>query len=785
MPRRHAPSPGRRASVLVTTALALAAGTVLPGLVAAARAQTGDIIIARTERNPDAKLVLAADELIYDNDRGLVTALGDVQLEYDGYTVVAREVTYDRNSKRVMASGDVEIVEPGGNRIFADRIDLTDDFSDGFVDALRVEAVNDTRFAAESAERLPGDRTLFNQGVYTACRVCANNPAKPLSWQIKARRVVVNGETRLVEYSDATFELFGQPIAYLPYFRHPDPTVKRKSGFLFPTVGYRSDVGAYLRQPYFLATGTSNDLTLSVTGFTRQGFLGDAEFRQAFRSGTLILRAAGMFQWEPEAFDTRPDTAEVGRGMVAAKGRFEINPRWSFGFDVLAQTDKTFSRTYNLPDYSSVEIDNQVYLRGLADRNYFDLTGYQFLIQAPPLSEVPNFEYSQSEQPVVHPVLDYNRANAGVFGGETRLDVNLTSLSRDRVSAIDVGTPAVRTYGINGTSTRLTADASYRKRLNFNGLLVTPSASLRGDVVSTDGFSAVGSPTVDEGTQGRLLPTLGFEARYPLLVETATMTHVIEPVGQLFIRPTLDDPTLPNEDAQSLVFDTTNLFAQTRFSGYDRLEYGTRANVGLRYQGDLAPGLQLDAVVGQSFHLGGANPYARTDDLVQTGEASGLEDDRSDIVAGAVLSFDSALRLSVEGRFDDSALELRRLETTATYAAEDFGVSAGYTFIGEQPRYGFPDDREELFGSINFRFARYWRAFASATYDLENGRFVSDSVGVNYLDECLSFTLSYAEVHDRYDATIEADRSVTFRIGFRTLGDFDTTLDADNIDLLD
>ena len=762
--------------------LALAASVALP---AAARAQSTDPLIARQARNPDAKLLLAADELIYDNDRGLVTALGNVQLEYDGFNVVAREVTYNRNSKRVIAVGDVEIVEPGGNRLYAERIDLTDDFADGFVDALRVETTQDTRFAAESAERLPGDRTLFNQGTYTACRVCRTNPSKPLTWQIKAQRVIVNGQKRTIEYSNATFELFGRSIAYLPYFRHPDPTVKRKSGFLFPTFGYRSDVGAYLRQPYFLATGQSHDLTLAVTGYTRQGFLGDAEFRKAFGNGLLTLRAAGIFQQQPEAFNTRPDNEEEGRGMVSANGRFTINPRWSFGFNVLAQTDRTFSRTYRIAGYTAVEIDNTAYLRGLADRNYFDLAGYQFLIQAPPLEDVPDFEYSQSEQPVVHPVLDYNRVEAGAFGGETRLDVNLVSLTRDRVSAIDVGQPNVRTFGVDGTTTRVTADGSWRKTLKFNGLAFTPSLGLRGDVTATDGFAAPGSPDVDRGTEARALPTLGFEARYPLLVQTETMNHVIEPVAQLYIRPSLSDPTLPNEDAQSLVFDTSRLFGETRFSGYDRIESGTRANIGLRYQGDLAPGVTLDAVIGQSYHLLGDNPYARRDDLVQTGEASGLEDDRSDIVAGFDLRLASILRLSTQARFDDGEAELRRLETSATYAMRNFGFSAGYTFIDAQPRYGFPEDRQEVFGSLNVRLSRYWRAFATATFDIENARLVSDSIGANYLDECFSFTLSYTEVHDRYDATVEADRSIMFRVGFRTLGDFDTRLDADNVSLLD
>ena len=770
---------------LLLAALAFAAGVALP--VTAALAQnTGERLISRQPRDPNARLLLAADELIYDNDRGLVTARGNVQFEYDGTTVVAETVVYDRNTRRVIASGNVEILEPGGNRITADRIDLTDDFSEGFVDALRVETPDDTRFAAESAERVPGNRTVFNNGTYTACRICKDNPRKPLTWQIKAERVVLNGEKRTVEYRNASFELFGRPIAFLPYFRHADPGTKRRSGFLAPTFGYRQNLGAFMRQPYFLATGKSHDLTVAVTGYTRQGFLADAEFRRAFESGTVTLRAAGIFQQDRSQFSTRPDTVETGRGMIATTGKFDINPRWAFGWDVLAQSDRTFSRTYRIPGYKSVEIDNNVYLRGLNDRSYFDLTAYDFLIQGPPLAQVPNFEYAQAEQPTVHPVLDYNRVKGDVLGGEATLDVNLTSLTRDRLSAVPVPNGSTSTFGIDGTANRLTAEGAFRRTLNFNGLLVTPSASIRGDAFYTDGFASPGTnATLNEGTSGRILPTLGFEVRYPLLVESETATQVIEPIAQLFVRPDVNDPTLPNEDSQSLVFDSSSLFERDKFSGYDRIESGTRANLGIRYSANVADMIAIDAVFGQSFHLVGDNPYARTDDLIGVGEASGLETDRSDYVAGFGLGLGSAFKLDVQARFDNSNLDMRRLETTATYAGVNFGASAGYTFIDDQPRYGFQDDREEMFGSINFKFARNWRAFAAATYDLDNGRFVSDSIGINYFDECFSFTLSYAEIHDRFDASLEPDRSLSFRVSLRTVGDLDTTLDTNNFDLFE
>ena len=785
------------AALLATTCLSLSLPTMSAHAQSASELIRGDRV-----SDPDAQLVLAADEVIYDNDAQTVTARGAVQLEYNGYNLVARSVTYDRARRRVIARGAVEIVEPDGNRLYAERIDITDDFADGFVDALTVETVEDARFAAESAERLPGDRTAFNSGVYTACKRCEDNPSRPPTWSIKAERIVLNGETRTVEYRDASFELFGRPIAYLPYFRHPDPSVRRKTGFLFPTFGYSSDLGFYGSVPFFWATSPTTDVTITTTAFSRQGLLADVEYRQQLETGLYTLRAAGIAQADRDRFETAPDTLEVRRGMVSTTGRFEINPRWAFGWNLMAQSDKTFSRTYRLDGYSSVEVDNTVYLRGMGERSYFDLAAFQFLIQAPPEAVLPNFEYFQDEQAVVHPVLDYSKiVYSEDLKGELSVDVNVQSISRDELSVVEIcrvaitnpliGCPPaqladVRTHGIDGHTTRATFEVEgKRKADDLGGLVLTTSASLRGDYTYVDGFAAATSPAVEQNSTARAMPTLGFEARYPLLVQTTNASHVIEPIAQLFIRPDIDDPTLPNEDAQSLVFDSTTLFQRDKFSGYDRIESGTRANVGLRYAGQFDSGLNIDAVFGQSFHLFGRNPYARRDDLINVGEASGLENDRSDYVLGLGIGNGGPFRFDGQARFDESDWSTERVGLAATYASVPLAASASYTMIAPQPAYGFPETRQEVSAAFNVKLSEHWRAQASATFDIDSARVVSDSIGLSYADDCFLFSIAFAEVRDRYDATVEADRSVTFRLSFRTLGDFDTTVDPRDTGLLD
>ena len=102
------------------------------------------------------------------------------------------------------------------------------------------------------------------------------------------------------------------------------------------------------------------DLTVTGSGYTKQGFLGEAEWRQRFNNGEYSLKIAGIQQQDPDAFDRqhRSDVSGAAgdpnkfRGMMGTKGQFAINPRWDFGWDVLLQTDKNFSHTYNIEGYN-------------------------------------------------------------------------------------------------------------------------------------------------------------------------------------------------------------------------------------------------------------------------------------------------------------------------------------------------------------------------------------------------------------------------------------------------
>ncbi len=117
----------------------------------------------------DGQMLVQATEVDYDYNNSRVSAVGNVQMFYNGTSVEADKVIYDQKTKRLHAEGNIRMTDADGKITYANIMDLSDDYRDGFVDSLRVDTADATRMAATRADRSSGNYTVFENGVYTAC----------------------------------------------------------------------------------------------------------------------------------------------------------------------------------------------------------------------------------------------------------------------------------------------------------------------------------------------------------------------------------------------------------------------------------------------------------------------------------------------------------------------------------------------------------------------------------------------------------------------------------------
>jgi LPS-assembly protein len=752
--------------------------------------------VAPGEKPP---MLLQAAQINYDYSNKRVSAVGNVQLYHTGSTVEADRVIYDETTKRLYAEGNVRLTEADGRITYADTMDLSDDFRDGFVDSLRLDTPDKTRMAAARADRSSGTFTVFYSAVYTACEPCKDDPKKAPLWQIKGARMIHDTDEKMIYFEDARLEFFGKPVAYFPYFSAPDPTVKRKSGFLMPNFTSSTTNGFGVEIPYYWALAPDYDLTLSPRLMTQQGVLMRGEFRQRLVDGAYSIRATGIYQLDKDAYLRSDGTPTPGysnfRGSIETTGAFALTNRWTWGWDGILPTDSTFFQNYGLPTYQRgtsllvnglTEGVSQVYLTGRGDRSYFDMRAIYYY----------GFSESdtQSQIPVIHPVIDYDYVfGQPIFGGELSYKTNFTSLSRGNAdfnpvsaTAVTNGTCAFNTAdpsalnsnncllrGIPGTYNRASGEAQWKRTFTDPyGQMWTPFVKVRADLAqaSIDNQPGVSNfITPGDHTEFRAMPTVGLEYHYPFISVHSWGTQTIEPIAQLIARPNETGiGKLPNEDSQSLIFDDSNLFKIDKFAGWDRVEGGGRANVGVQYVAQFNRGGSITGVFGQSYQLFGANSFS-TGDNTNTGLNSGLDTDRSDYVARLTYQPDRIWAFTTRARLDKDDMTVKMFETEARASFDRWSVSVLYGQYGAQPEIGFLTPREGILGTATLKLTQNWQAIGQVRYDVANHSLVGTLFGVGYIDDCMILALNYMTNYT-YSGNVTTDQRFMLQLTLRTLG---------------
>jgi LPS-assembly protein len=791
--RRCSRRPCWGALVVFATALTLLVGSVaVPPALAQLAFPPRPKPPVRAERSQEQMLV-RAEEINYDYTNERVSAVGNVQLYFGGSTLEADRVIYDQKTKRLHAEGNVQLTEADGTVTRGEIMDLSDDYRDGFVDSLRLDAPEQTRFAAPRAERT-GHFTVFHNGVYTACEPCIEDPKRPPKWQVKAARIIHDQEEKMLYFEDARLEFGGVPLAYMPYMSAPDPTVKRKTGVLTPNYSTSSVYGVGVAVPYYWALAPDYDFTFTPMITTRQGPLLQGEWRQRLVDGAYSIRATGIFQLDKDLFVNTPGFLDW-RYSVDTAGQFNLSEKWVWGWNGTLLSDKNYLYDYGLirnlqvptnlvnitPDYAL----SQLYLAGRGDRSYFDARTMYFY-------GLSSFD-DQGQLPIVHPVIDHDYVfNSPIFGGELSFHNNLISLNRETANfdaitqaavngalCAQTADPAVINRsncvlrGVPGNYTRASTEWNWKATvIDSWGQMFTPFVGVRGDFADMNIANQSGVANfinVNQSDIGRVMPVAGVEYRYPLINVQSWGTQTIEPIGQLIFRPNETFVgSFPNEDAQSLIFDDSNLFKVNKFSGWDRVEGGGRANAGIQYTAQFNRGGNVNFLFGQSYQLYGLNSFALPS-TTNTGLNSGLDTAVSDYVARASYQPNAALTFTSRFRFSENDFTLQRteLETVASFGR--WTTTVMYGNYAAQPLIGFLERREGILGSARLKLDANWVLLGAAGYDIHHNKVTQTQVGVGYVDDCLILALNYITSY-AYSGSVTVNHSYMMQVSLRTLG---------------
>jgi len=711
-------------------------------LAAAARAQLPDL----GSELAAAPVLLEADAVIYAADRERVTARGNVQLAQGGRTLLTDEITYDLAQGRVSARGNIILIEATGEAVFADALELDDRLSAGFVDGIRVLLPDQTRLAAVKGVRSDANRTVLDRAVYSPCEVCEADD-EPL-WQIKAERVVHDQATGTVAYRNARLEVLGVPVLATPYFYHPDPSVKRRTGFLAPSFGSDTELGLTIETPFFIELAPNRDVTLTPTFTTNAGMLLGAEVRDLQTFGLTEIAGAATYTDAAQSRDAAGRTGESGdeevRGHVRGRGRYVLGERDRAGFDLALASDNTFLRRYDIDNDDVLE--NHLFVERFGDRDYLALNAFAFQS----LREDEN----QDEIPFVLP-----QAEAHLYGARDRfggyLDLRSSVLALTRRDGLD--------------TRRLSSEIGWQlPYIGAMGDVWSLRLALRGDLYNTEGDPATRGEDGASDTTGRIVPTARADWGLPLVGQSGSWSHVIEPRLAFTYTPgNLNSSDIPNEDSLVFEFDETNLFEASRFTGIDRPESGAMLAYGLRFDSLGPDAWRVAGLIGQSVRSG-------PDGLYPAG--SGLEDPLSDVVGRVELRPSEFLDVGYRFRLDKTSLTFRRSDLSLAFGPSRLRFDIQYLRLSDD----LPDQdlrrRQELVAGLRLQVLDSLAVGVRTRRDLEEDRTVTTQYGLVYTNPCLVLVAGL-EQNFTSRGELEDELRFTVRVAFSGLGDLQAASD--------
>jgi lipopolysaccharide assembly outer membrane protein LptD (OstA) len=220
----------------------------------------------------NARLEIRANEVEYERTRDVFVARGNVHLTQGDRELTADWLSFSQRGGRGVASGHV-VFTAGGEIIHANFIEFSLSTQQGVLYLARFEDKTN-QFRMEGEEILKtGEKSFeFKDGTFTTCN-CPDDTPDP--WQIRAEHLDLELESYAVA-RNTTVNVLGVPVLWMPWMAYPIAT-ERKSGLLFPKLGYSKRSGYTAGLPLFWAARPGLNLTFTPSWFQLRGIKGDVE----------------------------------------------------------------------------------------------------------------------------------------------------------------------------------------------------------------------------------------------------------------------------------------------------------------------------------------------------------------------------------------------------------------------------------------------------------------------------------------------------------------------------
>ena len=410
---------------------------------------------------------------------------------------------------------------------------------------------NDPRINAVSGH---GDEfnTYFEKGVFTSCKKTDKCPP----WKITSDNIHHNKIKKRITYKNAWLEVYDFPVVYFPKFFHPDPTVKRQSGFLKPELGSSNNLGSSVYTPYFFVISDDKDLTIKPRLFDSDKFLLQSEYRQKTKKSLTLIDFSLLKGHDSSAYD-KGDT----------RSHFFSNTTIDLSLD-------NYINSMLKINYQKTSNDNYLKLFNLQSPLLLDFNSV--------LESIIELDLGHENYDLTTSIIMYETLNTSV---NDRYQYVLPSYSFSRNfdleninGSFNFSSSGYNTLNnTNITTSSLSNDLSYSSLNTFfdNGIKTNFEIFLKN--INTVGKN---SPVYKNSPQLELMSAYTFNTSLPLTKKNPKSLNTLEPKLSLRFSP----HDMKDNSATSRRIDVTNVFASNRLSLGSSFEAGESITLGLNFK---------------------------------------------------------------------------------------------------------------------------------------------------------------------------------------------------------
>ena len=581
---------------------------------------------------------------------------------------------------------------------------------------------SDPRFVANDIY-ISQNKSKLSKGVFT---VCQKKEDQCPPWSIQARKIEHDKTKKTIYYDHATLKVFDVPIFYFPKFFHPDPTVKRQSGFLFPFFTDSTSVGTGFGLPYYWAISSDKDLTFTPKIYAKENILFLNEYRQAFRNGFLTLDTSYTEGYK----NTNSIKTHGSRNHIFAELDFNLSDSDDYesnlSFKVQKTSNDTYFRIHNietaLVDYNNTDLKNEVSYSFAKNDMYFDFSAAIF----ENLREATNSRY------------EYVAPNV-LFG---------KSFFTERFGSIDISSNTLyKNYEVNKHLTSVTNNVVWNSGnyISRKGFVNT----LDGVIKNTNYEAKNSTDYKTKGTINELSGVLSYKSSLPMKKEKANYSNIFSPSFMLRYAP----GHMRNLRSDDVNLKYANLFAINKTS---EIEDGISAVLGFDFKSNKKLGSGQEK---EKFSLSLGQVFSPQENKDMPSESS-LDQKSSDIVGEFNYNFSEIGSIDYKFSIDHNLNDLNYNEVSTTL---NFGkINFNLDYLEEQNHVG---DEHYVNAGLSLDFNKNNKLSFQTRKNFKTESTELYDINYQYSIDCLTAGLVFRrEFYE--DSDIEPKDSLMFTITF-------------------